>query len=261
MTTRSTANFSLLRAAYRSRHRIFNPGSSGQDLPGLPKPSVWCDKPWEIDALSPSVEMPIDYSQWPDEDLAEKLIKAYFDWDNLLLPLLNRVHFKRDYYALRWRDDREFARLCLCVFAIASPRITGSDRNSVQDGENSAIEQHSAGWHWIKSVMRTSAATLKPATLVSLQVQTASSSLGDLRKVSVQSDLCIISWWGTSLVAEGLCWINGVSSDQLSVAVSYVCHGVYLKFYALIFRAIAGYWSSQTSRNDSVSGSADYRIL
>jgi hypothetical protein len=177
LTARHIANFSLLRAAYRSTSRQLNPGASAQGFPGLPKPSVWCDKPWETEALTPSVEIPIDYSQWPDEDLAERLIKAYFDWDNLLLPLLNRVLFKRDYYALRWRNDREFARLCLCVFATASPWITGGDRNSVQDENISSIEPHSAGWYWIKSVMQTSPAPLKPATLVSLQVQTVSFSL------------------------------------------------------------------------------------
>lgn len=38
---------------------------------------------WEKETLEDPQTSPIDYAIWPHEDLAEQLIKAYFDFENL----------------------------------------------------------------------------------------------------------------------------------------------------------------------------------
>ncbi|KAG7548904.1 hypothetical protein FFLO_03196 [Filobasidium floriforme] len=126
---------------------------------------------WEKETLADPQTSPIDYAIWPHEDLAEQLIKAYFDFENLTVPILNRILFKRDYWALRWRHDRGFARVCLAVFALGASRVDDPEvywpRQTPADSQVSI--RHSSGWKYIHSVISTSTTGTNPVTLEQLQ--------------------------------------------------------------------------------------------
>lgn len=141
-----------------------------------PLPTIY-NAQWEKATLDNPRTIPIDFAIWPSEDLADKLIKSYFDFENLLLPILNRVLFKRDYYALRWRKDRDFARLCLAVFALGSAR-TLDEPDVLWPGEHTAetseASRNSSGWKYLQAVIATTTVGSSPATLEQLQVYAVS---------------------------------------------------------------------------------------
>lgn len=57
---------------------------------------------WEKETLEDPQTSPIDYAIWPHEDLAEQLIKAYFDFENLTGRFTFRRNAPRgnDYYGV-----------------------------------------------------------------------------------------------------------------------------------------------------------------
>jgi hypothetical protein len=124
----------------------------------------------------------IDLSRWPKPELAQALIDAYFQHDNITLPLLNRIIFQKDFDKGRWKKDISFAQVCLLLFAVGSRHIEHPDvywhagdeaagRAAMADME---MYRHSAGWRWMEAVVKTGKSFLKPATLEDLQIVTVS---------------------------------------------------------------------------------------
>jgi hypothetical protein len=105
-------------------------------------------------------------------------IDAYFDNDNLTLPLLNRLIFQKDYDNQRWTRDDSFAKVCFTLFAVAARHIDHPQVYWHAQDEAAAraamvdidMYRHSAGWRWMEVVVKMGKSFLKPATLEELQV-------------------------------------------------------------------------------------------
>lgn len=142
------------------------------------RPEYWSLPKWEAEVSQGATE-PLDLSLWPEPDLCEKLIDAYFSTDNLVLPLLSRTILMRDYNAGRWRTDRLFAKVCLMVFANAArfvddPRCYwyADDEPKAREAmlSNPEVYRHSAGWKWCEMVIKMGKSFLVVAVLEDLQV-------------------------------------------------------------------------------------------
>lgn len=142
------------------------------------RPEYWSLPKWEAEVSQGATE-PLDLSLWPEPDLCEKLIDAYFSTDNLVLPLLSRTLLMRDYHAGRWRTDRLFAKVCLMVFANAArfvddPRCYwyADDESKAREAmlSNPEVYRHSAGWKWCEMVIKMGKSFLVVAVLEDLQV-------------------------------------------------------------------------------------------
>lgn len=131
---------------------------------------------WEA-VVSETKTEPLDLSRWPEPDIAQQLIDAYFTTDNLILPLLNRVLFQKAYDTGLWKSNHRFAKVCLLVFANAAksiddPRVywySGDPQNEREAYKNPDLYKHSAGWRWVQAVMKTGKSWLSVVALEDLQ--------------------------------------------------------------------------------------------
>lgn len=146
------------------------------------RPEYWSLPKWEAE-VSQGVSEPLDLSQWPDADLCQRLIDIYFETDNLTMPLLNKIIFRRDYDAGRWKSDRLFAKVCLMVFANAArfvddPRAWwyADDEAKAREAmlSNPEVYRHSAGWKWCEMVINMGKSFLVVAVLEDLQIYVVS---------------------------------------------------------------------------------------
>jgi len=143
----------------------------------------WALPIWEA-TTSQHNNQAVDLSRWPNPELAQVLIEAYFEHDNITLPLLNRIIFQKDYNSGRWRKDTDFAKVCLLVFAVASRHVdhpdvywhAGDEAAGRAARADMEMYRHSAGWRWMEAVVKTGKSILKPATLEDLQVLTVSTA-------------------------------------------------------------------------------------
>lgn len=150
------------------------PVSIGPDTRRL---QFWALPIWEATVSQHSLKQ-VDLSRWPEPLLAQALIDAYFDHDNLTLPLLNRIIFQKDYDAQRWTRDDSFAKVCFTLFAVAARHIDHPQVYWHAQDEAAAraamgdidMYRHSAGWRWMEVVVKMGKSFLKPATLEELQV-------------------------------------------------------------------------------------------
>jgi hypothetical protein len=140
----------------------------------------WALPIWEAEVCQNIKE--VDLSRWPDRHLAQLLIDAYFENDNLTSPLLHRTIFQKDYDDCRWRRDDSFAKMCLCLFAVAARHVDHPGVYWHAHDEHAAraamadfdIYRHSAGWRWMEVAIKMGKSFLKPANLEELQVMVVS---------------------------------------------------------------------------------------
>ncbi|WVQ78353.1 hypothetical protein IAT38_000438 [Cryptococcus sp. DSM 104549] len=140
----------------------------------------WDTTEWEMTIAEEQLR-PIDYANWPDRGLDQKLIDAYFDHQNIMMPLLNRRLFQRQFNAGLWETDHGFAKVCLSVFANGAKYV--DDRRVWWPSELSATKEgrerlagykenmlrHSAGWRYIRAVLRMGRSIMRGPTIYDLQ--------------------------------------------------------------------------------------------
>ena len=136
----------------------------------------WSVPTWEAIVGEVKSE-PLDRSRWPEPDLAQQLIDAYFTTDNLILPLLNRKIFQRNYNKGLWRTNDGFGKVCLLIFANAAKSVddprcywySGDQRSETEAFKNAELYRHSAGWRWVEAVAKTGRRWLSVPSLEDLQ--------------------------------------------------------------------------------------------
>lgn len=160
--------------------------------------AYWAIPMWEA-VVSETKTEPLDLSRWPEPDIAQQLIDAYFTTDNLILPLLNRVLFQKAYDTGLWKSNHRFAKVCLLVFANAAksiddPRVywySGDPQNESEAYKNPDLYKHSAGWRWVQAVMKTGKSWLSVVALEDLQCFVVSQSrLGLKQDLTSLAALC-----------------------------------------------------------------------
>ncbi|WOO84435.1 Transcriptional activator protein acu-15 [Vanrija pseudolonga] len=141
----------------------------------------WMVPEWEKVIATENVH-PLDYSIWPDEDLASRLIDGYFEHINPMMPLLNRSIFTRQYQSGLWSTNSEFAKMCLMVFANGA-RYTDDERvywpadcATTEEGrerlrnDRDGTLKYSAGWVYVRAVIKMGKSWLQGPSLLDLQI-------------------------------------------------------------------------------------------
>ncbi|KAJ9092550.1 hypothetical protein QFC21_006781 [Naganishia friedmannii] len=139
--------------------------------------AYWAIPMWEA-VVSESKTEPLDLTRWPEPDLAQRLIDAYFETDNLVLPLLNRVLFQKAFDRGVWKTNHRFAKVCLMLFASAAksvddPRVywyAGEPTKEKEAYKNPELYKHSAGWRWVEPVLKAGKSWLSVTSLEDLQI-------------------------------------------------------------------------------------------
>ena len=145
------------------------------------RPEYWMVPEWEKVIATDSIN-PVDYNMWPDEELAARLIDSYFDMVNTHMPLLNRIIFQRQYQSGLWRTNTDFARVCLMVFANGARYVDDervywpTDVATTEEGkerlrtDKDGTLRYSAGWIYMRAVIKTGKSWLNGPSLLDLQV-------------------------------------------------------------------------------------------
>ncbi|SNX81420.1 related to transcriptional activator acu-15 [Melanopsichium pennsylvanicum] len=82
-------------------------------------------------------------SVWPENDLAEKLIDAYFGRMNRDFPVVNEAQYRHEYIKRpELRQDPEWLALSFCIFMVGSLYVFDDRVRAVAD------DAHSRGMHW-----------------------------------------------------------------------------------------------------------------
>jgi hypothetical protein len=139
--------------------------------------AYWAIPMWEA-VVSEAKTEPLDLTRWPEPDLAQRLIDAYFETDNLVLPLLNRVLFQKTFDRGVWKTNHRFAKVCLMLFASAAksvddPRVywyAGEPTKEKEAFKNPELYKHSAGWRWVEPVIKAGKSWLSVTSLEDLQI-------------------------------------------------------------------------------------------
>ena len=142
----------------------------------------WLVPEWEL-VIAQECVQPIDYSVWPDDDLARALIEVYFRNVNFHLPLLNRPLFLRQYDAGLYRNNHEFAKVCLMVFANGSrfvdddrvywPRdlaLTEEGKERLRTDKDGTLK-YSAGWLYLRSHLKMGRSMMQTPNLFDFQTE------------------------------------------------------------------------------------------
>ncbi|KAG7531211.1 hypothetical protein FFLO_04515 [Filobasidium floriforme] len=134
-------------------------------------PAYWSATPWQR-SVSHICVHPLDHSTWPPLDLAPRLLRAYFQNHNSLLPILAETSFIRDYEADRWKYDSTFARVCLMVFALSSIVVKDDERVLWSSANSSGHDRHhSAGWSYAGEAVRMGRGSSDIARLEDIQFE------------------------------------------------------------------------------------------
>ncbi|KAF5393267.1 hypothetical protein D9757_000621 [Collybiopsis confluens] len=143
----------------------------------LRRPGFWRAPVWEVMYEGLNVDSPelLDsvLEQFPESELAEELIRLYFQHVNPLFPLLNQHIFDRQWEERVYDKDIWFCALLMCIFAVASrwsddPRVL--PRYSKQGSHGSDFSR--TGWHFFNiaiDIHRTHRSLLYTASLFEIQ--------------------------------------------------------------------------------------------
>ncbi|WVQ76607.1 hypothetical protein IAR50_006280 [Cryptococcus sp. DSM 104548] len=139
----------------------------------------WQVPEWEL-FVSEVGQNPLDYSIWPEKGLDQQLINAYFDHVNIILPLLNRPLFQREYDTGLFKTQQRFGRVCLLIFACGArfynatetfwPPELSSARGRSRDYDSQWLP-YSAGWKYLRMALRMGHNPLHMPDLHELQSQ------------------------------------------------------------------------------------------
>ncbi|KAI0703341.1 fungal-specific transcription factor domain-containing protein [Cerioporus squamosus] len=129
------------------------------------RPEFWTLPPWEkkFESADDPTHIPdCVLPAFPDPDLAELLIKDYFELNNSTFALLHRPTFDRQWSEQLYRKNAWFACICLAIFGIASrwsddPRVLPEEarEKAKEDAEKGSKDIWSlAGWGYIAAAMK-----------------------------------------------------------------------------------------------------------
>ncbi|KAJ1030501.1 hypothetical protein NDA16_001410 [Ustilago loliicola] len=104
------------------------------------RPEYWAVPSGFID---PPGDTAVAVTAWPIEDLAEKLIDAYFARMNREFPVVNESQFRHEYASRPvLRQDPEWLGLAFCVFMVGSHYVLDERVRAFPN------DPHSRGMHW-----------------------------------------------------------------------------------------------------------------
>lgn len=119
-----------------------------------------------LEWLLPSVEETLPpFTDFPPDDLLEKLITVYFQELNAFTPLLNELIFREGIRSGLHHLDPAFGATVLLVCANGSMWVR--DPRTLLDEYN---DPQSAGWRWFEQVERVHTSLLTPPTVYDLQI-------------------------------------------------------------------------------------------
>ncbi|KIY67537.1 hypothetical protein CYLTODRAFT_422417 [Cylindrobasidium torrendii FP15055 ss-10] len=124
--------------------------TQGMD-PDMNAGKKWTMHPWE----SQCVSQPPQTFIFPEPDLMATLVDLFFAYPATHLPVLHEPTFRRDLAAGFHHVNDSFAKVVLCVCAIAS-RCTNDPRCLLEGGH-----RHSSGWRFFSQTL-TQSFTLSP---------------------------------------------------------------------------------------------------
>ncbi|WVQ78352.1 hypothetical protein IAT38_000437 [Cryptococcus sp. DSM 104549] len=177
------ADAHLIRKFYELKAQV--PGPQRNVFDGVnrrKRGQYWDDTEWEMMVAEEQLR-PIDYANWPDRGLDQKLIDAFFDRQNALMPLLNRRLFQRQFDAGLWETSHGFAKVCLAVFAIGAKYVDdrrvcwSAELSGTKEGRDrlagykESMLRHSAGWRYVRAVLRMGRSVMHGPTVHDLQTQ------------------------------------------------------------------------------------------
>ncbi|OCF36652.1 hypothetical protein I316_01905 [Kwoniella heveanensis BCC8398] len=142
----------------------------------------WQIPEWELVIANEGIR-PLDPAIWPTAGLDIELINAYFEHQNLHLPLLNKILFRRQYDAGLWRTNGWFAKVCLMIFANGSRYVDDDevywpvDLALSEEGkerlrtDKDGTRRYSAGWKYLLEVLRMGRSLMQGPNLYEFQCQ------------------------------------------------------------------------------------------
>ncbi|KIK97752.1 hypothetical protein PAXRUDRAFT_135686 [Paxillus rubicundulus Ve08.2h10] len=164
-TTRKLRNDHIHRVTggdERSRSSCDN--ASPVNIAALRRPEFWTTPWWEL-AFEGSQDRLESISvsssdKFPPQDLADSLIKLYFEHVNPQFPLFHRPTFERQWKEGLQHKDPWFGCLCLALFAVTSrwsddPRVLDDGEYVVPEAErpNEEHKWQRAGWRYFNAAV------------------------------------------------------------------------------------------------------------
>ncbi|KAG8882484.1 hypothetical protein FRB98_003681 [Tulasnella sp. 332] len=141
-----------------------NRGAQGFST-GAVRSKYWRPSPWEwIASFLPS----IDSLRFPPPDLIRTLIDRCFDDVLVMMPVIHRPSFEKQYAEERHRIDFDFAKLLLIVCSVGA-RYCSDPRVCLTSPEGE-VEWNSAGWVYFAQVYQVQKPLLASAKLIDLQI-------------------------------------------------------------------------------------------
>ncbi|KAI1784087.1 fungal-specific transcription factor domain-containing protein [Ganoderma leucocontextum] len=144
------------------------------------RPEFWTLLPWE--KTFENVDDPTRLPDWllpafPPQDLAEKLISDYFNFNNSTFSLLHRPTFERQWREKLYTTNVWFACVCLAIFGVASrwssdPRVLPDEVADKTTGGGDDGIWTLAGWRYIAvgvKIHETRRSVLLPPELLEIQ--------------------------------------------------------------------------------------------
>ena len=142
----------------------------------------WMVPEWEIVIANEGLHN-VDFSIWPDPDLAIRLVDAYFSYTNYHFPLLNRVIFTRSYELGLYKTNHDFAKVCLMIFANGSRYVDDErvywplDDAMTEEGkerlrnDRDGTLKYSAGWTYLRALLKMGRSVMQGPNLFDFQCQ------------------------------------------------------------------------------------------
>jgi len=142
----------------------------------------WLVPEWEIVIANEGLHN-VDFSIWPDAQLAKSLVDAYFSYTNYHFPLLNSIMFAKQYDAGLYKTNHDFAKVCLMVFAngsryIDDPRVYWPTDDAMTEEGKERMRQdkdgslrYSAGWKYLRALLKMGRSVMQGPNLFDFQCQ------------------------------------------------------------------------------------------
>ncbi|EAU83086.2 hypothetical protein CC1G_11170 [Coprinopsis cinerea okayama7 len=129
------------------------------------RPEMWNLRSWEREYANAQVSTYI----FPEGDLFEILMNAYWARVHILHPVLHRPSFERDLGDWRHLTDPSFGRVVLAACACASRFVEDERVLMVDDQDPSRLSGPSAGWRYMAQLPLTLQTTIEQVQTTDLQ--------------------------------------------------------------------------------------------